>query len=684
MTIKKYNRRNLKKIIENRFNILILFIFLGFSFLVIGLINNQVINNDKYKVKLVNSTVKLIESNSVPRGRIYDRNYNLLVDNIGKKVIYYKQPKGTNQSKKVSLAYSMSNIIDLPYNKLSKVNLKEFWLIINKDKGNNKITILEYEDYKKRKLTLSDLQKLKIERVTDEELSLFTDLDKKAAYIFYLMNKGYSYEEKIIKSENVTDEEYAYISENSSILKGFMTKLEWERVYLYDDVLRGVLGTVSDINQGIPGDKKADYLKKGYALNDRVGLSNLEYQYEDILKGTKSIYKVYKDNSKELVKEGNRGKDIVLTIDINLQLEIEKIIEEEMIRAKGEPNTEYYNKSYVIISEPKTGSILAYVGKQIVYKDGKYVFYDYSPFLATTTITSGSIVKGASMAVGYKTGVISIGTKMLDECIKLKNTPLKCSWRSGLGTLDDIDALRVSSNSYQFKIAMQVGGAKYFYNMPLVINDKAYDIYRNTFNEFGLGVKTGIDLPLEGTGLKGSSDVPGHLLDYAIGQYDTYTPLQLSQYINTIANNFERINLHFLKEIRGVSSTNEIGSLESEYKPTTLNKVNIDNIYIDRIRYGFREVIRTGIGSGYMGNVLNPAGKTGTAQSFLDTNNDGKVDKETISNTFVGYYPSDNPKMSIITISPDVTYEGARNSYRTLINKRISSRISQKFFDIYQ
>lgn len=679
-----YYRHNIKEIIERRFNIVIGFVIVSFSFLAVGLIVLQIGNQEKYQEKLRQATEKIIFSNSVPRGRIYDRNYKLLVDNVGKKTIYYQKPKGVKEKDEIALSYEMGKIIDVPFNKLYEVNLKEFWLANNYEAGKKKITEEEYQQYAERKLSSSDLQKLKMDRISDEELNVYSETDKEAAYIYYLMNRGYVYDEKIIKNENVTDKEYAYISENVHRYKGFNTKLEWEREYLYGDVLKSVLGTVSNSEQGIPYEFKAEYLKDGYSLNDRVGLSNLEYQYENLLKGEKSVYKIKSDNSLELIKQGIRGKDIVLSIDINLQLEVERIMQEEMIKAKSEPNTDYYNKSFVIMSNPYTGEILAYAAKQIVFKDGAYVFYDYTPHIPTTTVTVGSVIKGASMSVGYNTGAIDIGTKMLDECIKLKNTPIKCSWKAGLGVLDDIGALKVSSNSYQFKIAMKVGGATYRYNTSLAIDPKAFDTYRNTFAEFGLGVKTGIDLPLEGTGYKGGSSISGHLLDYAIGQYDTYTPLQLSQYINTIANGGNRVSLHFLKEVHAQTITDEIGNLESTFETVTYNKVKIDDKYLNRIRLGFYEVMATGIGRGYMGKVANPAGKTGTSQSFVDSDGDGKVDKETFSNTFAGYLPATNPVMSIVTISPDISNRYHNSTYNTTVNKRITSQISEKFFDIYK
>ena len=72
--------------------------------------------------------------------------------------------------------------------------------------------------------------------------------------------------------------------------------------------------------------------------------------------------------------------------------------------------------------------------------------------------------------------------------------------------------------------------------MKLNVSNTQFDIYRNTLEEFGLGTITGIDLPNETTGIKGSSIAGDLLLNLAIGQYDTYTPIELMQYINTIAN----------------------------------------------------------------------------------------------------------------------------------------------------
>ena len=105
------------------------------------------------------------------------------------------------------------------------------------------------------------------------------------------------------------------------------------------------------------------------------------------------------------------------------------------------------------------------------------------------------------MITAYREGAIDIGTIINDRCIKIKDTKEKCSWKN-LGRINDINALVYSSNIYQMMAAIKIGGGTYEYNKPLVINPNAFEIYKNTFSEFGLGIKTGIDFPNESMVIK--------------------------------------------------------------------------------------------------------------------------------------------------------------------------------------
>ena len=676
---KKVSNTNLLEIMDRRYRIITFLVII--LYLVVGgrLFYLQVLRVDEYNEKLSYSTEKTIESTSAPRGRIYDRNYNLLVDNEAVKTIYYKKRDGITSKEEIDLSYVIADNISLDYSKINDTRLKNFYYKGHYDECRKLITDEEWKEYEKRKLNDNDLIDLIFERINDE-INNFDERDKKAAYIYYLMNKGYSYSEKVIKNSDVTDSEYAFISENIDNLNGFNTKLDWERVYLYGDTFKSILGSVSSNSQGIPSELANDYLKKGYSLDDRVGISYLEYQYEDYLKGTKATYKLLPDNSYELVKEGERGNDIVLTIDINLQKYVEEVLSNEVMNAKGEAGTTFYNRSFAIVSDPNTGEILAMAGKQVKFDDnGSKYIVDYTPGIVTLPVTPGSIVKGASMLVGYKYGAIDIGSYQLDECLKIKDTPEKCSWRT-MGNIDDIYALQYSSNVYQYKIAIKVGGGKYRYNEGLSIDDSAFDKYRNMYASFGLGVKTGIDLPVESLGYMGKSRLPGHLLDFSIGQYDTYTPIQLSQYINTLANGGTRLKPYLLKEVYKPSDSKEkFGSLIYKAKVEEQGKVDIDSKYIDRVHDGFSAVVSRGLGYGYMGYYTNSAGKTGTSQSFIDTDGDGKVDTETITSSFVGYSPAVNPTMSIIVVSPDVSVPDASTSS---VTKRISAAVVNKYYEL--
>ncbi len=674
------NKRNLEAIISKRYNVLIILVIILNSILLIGLYSIQIVSHTSYLEKMDSLSTQLVEGSTAPRGRIYDRNGRLIVDNEPVKTITYKKISGINVDEEVELAYKLANILDININKLTSDDLRNFWVINNSDKANKLITDTEWSKLKAREITNTDINNLKKERVTEEDLNSFDETSKKAALIYALMNTGYYYDTKILKrGDDISDFEYAYISENLSNLKGVNTELDWDRTYPYGNVFRSILGNVSTSSSGIPYELKDYYLTKGYNLNDRVGLSYLEYQYEDFLRGKKNLYELSSGGVLSLLEEGERGNDIYLTIDIELQKCVEEILEEQLLITKNEPNTEFYNRSFVIITDPNTGEILAMAGKQIVYSNDGYKIYDYTPGILTSPVAVGSVVKGASHIVGYNTGALKIGEIRDDSCIKIAATKEKCSW-TYLGSLNDITALKQSSNTYQFRTAINVGKGYYQYDSPLKIDPEAFDIYRKTFNQFGLGVKTEIDLPVESLGYIGTSTQAGLLLDFSIGQYDTYTPIQLSQYISTIANGGNRMKFNLLKEVRSSVDNEVIYKVE----PTVLNKVETEEQYLNRVKLGFREVITGGTGYGYIEGYLNAAGKTGTSQSFIDTDSDGKIDKETLTNTFVAYAPYDNPIVTFTVISPDYTHYYNGNSYGSAVNKRISYEVSKKFFEIYQ
>lgn len=601
---------------KKRFQILKIIIALVFAIIILKLFSVQIIHTKEYSNYVYNNSHAFWYSPSVPRGKIYDRNGKIVVDNAAIKTIYYIKNSKSTLKKEIETAYDLARNIDLDYTTLSSSNYEKF-LEMSKSNENEEIT-------------------------------------KKAAYIYYLMNTGYSFAPKIIKKE-ITDFEYVYLI--SSNLNGILISNDWKRKY--ESSFKSLIGNISSI----PYESKAYYLNNGYSLNDKVGISYLEKIYENTLKGQKSKYEI-KDGHLILIEPGKKGNDIYLTIDIDLQNYLDSLLETELIKTKKEYNTKYFNKIFVVIVDPNNGDILAISGKQIVKTTGGYKVYDYTPGTFLNSYTSGSVVKGASHIVGYNTNSLKIGEKRYDTCLKIGNIN-KCSW-TYLGYINDIDALKYSSNTYQFRTAINVGKGRYEYNKPLSIDENAFNIYRKVFNSFGLGTKTGIEFENETTGIKGTSTLPGFLLDLAIGQYDTYTPIQLAQYVGSLSTG-KRYKLKLVKKVN-----------DKIIEDTVLNEIESEKKYLDRVRLGFREAATNGLGVNYI--YYKGSGKTGTAETFTDADNDGIVDTPTINKTFVGYFPYDNPKFAFSIVAPDIAYG---NSYGSNITQRISYNMTKKIYEMY-
>lgn len=588
-----------------------------------------------YKEKLEERTLVYINGNSAPRGRILDTNGKVLVDNIGVKTIYYNKVKDISSIEEISIAQKLASIITI--NEGTLEDLKNYWLIQN-DNGKNLITTDEYKLLEERKITNADIESLKKERITEEMLADYDIIDKKAAYIYNLMNEGYIYTKKEIL-KGISEEEFAKVIESN--IPGITGELSWERIYLYGDTLKNIFGSIGNI----PKEDKEIYLNAGYELTDIVGLSYLEMEYEEYLKGTKAKYLVNSDNTLTLIEEEQKGNDLVLSIDIDIQLKVEEIIKEKILLGDSYPNTDYYKDSYALISDPNTGNIIAISGLR---RNDDGTWSDISLNTINKSFTIGSAVKGATIAVGYKYDLIDMNKYITDGCVKLYLVPQKCSFKN-LGKINDLKALAMSSNYYQYLIAIGLTGNTYKPNMKLNATEEHFNIYRNMLASFGLGIETGIDLPGETTGIIGKTIADDLLLNLAIGQYDTYTPIEVLQYINSLATG-NRIKLSLMKEIK---NKDEI-ILKSQ--PEILNQVDLSEEYLNRIREGLKLVLSEGTGRIYVNRNLNAAGKTGTSESFYDSDNDGKVDVATITSTFAGYFPFDNPKYSVVVITPNISH----------------------------
>lgn len=636
-------------------SIILIFILFGIK---LGII---ISNSSYYEKKLEEKTNIYVSGVSSPRGRILDTNGKVLVDNIGVKTIYYNKIKGIKTIEELEIAWSLEKIIDVKEASIDE--LKEYYLITNNN-GKDLITSDEYRLYEERKIGNETLEKLKLERITDDMINYDTDT-KKVAHIYNLMNKGYIYSKKEIV-KNVSEEEFAKVIESN--IPGVTGEITWERTYPYGDTLKNIFGKVGPITK----ENKDYYLNEGYELTDTVGLSYLEKEYEEYLKGEKAKYKVESDYKLVKIENEKKGNDLVLSIDIDLQMKVDEILKNKITLGKKYGNTEYFKDSYAIISNPLSGAILAISGQRL---NDDNTISDISLNTINKSYTMGSSVKGATIAVGYKYNLITPGTYINDACVKLEFIPQKCSFKR-LGKVNDLTALANSSNYYQYMIAINLTGNKYKPNMKLNATKKHFKTYRDMLASFGLGVKTEIDLPGEQTGIIGSTVADDLLLNLAIGQYDTYTPVELLQYINSVASG-KRMSLNLMKEIKNKDK------IILENKINILNDVDLNEESLTRIREGLRLVLSEGTGKFYVPQGLDFAGKTGTSESFLDTNNDGKVDTATISSSFAGFYPSEDPKFSIVVITPNVSHKNGKTDAfyfgASKITKDIVNYLNEKY-----
>ncbi|HFI2423668.1 penicillin-binding protein 2 [Bacillus paranthracis] len=676
-----------------RLNILFLCVFILFSAMIIQLGKVQIIDGETYKnevEKRENATVSL----SVPRGKIFDREGNPVVDNKSLRTITYTKMKGVKSEEILKTARQLADIIEIPQediDKLTETDKKDFWMQLNPTLTEKLVSKKEINRFRDKDITGKNLDKkieeLKRKRVTDKNLQDLTDKDIKVLAIKSKMTSGYQMAPQIIKKD-VSEKEFTIISEGLANLPGVDVSVDWERVYVNDGLFRSVLGNVSNSDEGLPSERLDYYLVRDYSRNDRVGKSYIEQQYEDVLHGTKKEVRSVADKQgttirTETISEGKSGKNLTLTIDMELQKKVEESIEKILKAYKGSESM--LDRAFVVMMNPKNGQVLSMAGKRLVEKDGKTEVEDYALGTMTSSYELGSTVKGATVLTGFETKAITPGTYFYDAPMKFKGTREKKSWKE-FGNIDDLRALQVSSNVYMFHTALKIAGVDYVKNSSLNIKQEYFDKMRYYFRQFGLGVPTGIDLPNETAGQIGKKDnQPGFLLDYSIGQYDTYTPLQLVQYISTIANGGYRMKPQIVQEVREqTSQKDEIGKVVHAVEPIVLNKIDMKEEYINQVKEGFRKVFQEGDGTGvraFQKASYKPAGKTGTAQTVYGGESDiGRNEKgerrECYNLTLAGYAPYDNPEVAFSVVVPWVMND------KSGINSDIGKEVLDAYFEL--
>lgn len=648
---RKKSKKTAQSVIPSRLNFLLWVVALLLLALVARLFYLQVLNGSSFKAE-VKSSDTTVQTNNVQRGMIYDSSGKVLVGNQVHQAITYTKGADVTSADLYKIANRLGNYVNVgTKTKLTQRQAEDYYLA---DSDNLKAIV--------KKLHLSSqvtsngqYNKALAYLNKHPEVYKLTKLQQNKARIYAAMSGAYSLSTTYIKSTGVTAKELAEVGEHLNEMPGVKIGKAWTRNYPQGKDIQNLTGTLSS---GLPSDELNSMLAQGYSRNDDVGQSYLEKLYQSTLAGSKSQTEVMTtgNTTKEKVKyAGKKGDNLVLTINSKFQKQVQSILEKNYSSA----GIAYSTGVYAVVMNPNTGEIYAMAGIDRDPTTGKQTTDEIGAI--NHPITMGSVVKGAMIMGGFMSGVITPSNNTLtDMPIKLAGTSAKTSWFNKTGSaniaLNAATALEVSSNSYMMQLAMKEGGMKYVSGGAIDLDPSIFTKLRHYFKMFGLGVKTGIDLPGESSGYEGPSKQSniGSALDLSYGNYDGYTTIQLAQYMSTIANGGYRMRPYIVKQVRGTNKDGSLGAIEYTTKPEVLGTIPATAAEWKIVKEGLYDVVHGSstyiTGKKLASDTPSISGKTGTAETFYKNNS-------TVTLSFAGYAPSDNPQVVVALAIP-----GASNS----------------------
>lgn len=436
-----------------------------------------------------------------------------------------------------------------------------------------------------------------------------------------------SYETFLVK-ENISRDETLIINSHDEELPGILVEKNPIRDYQESNIFSHLMGYIGKINEEELNQKQG--ASKKYLLNDYIGKQGLELSYEETLKGINGQQQVEVDSSgrvKKIVKqdEPQAGNDIVLSIDKNFQIQLEKSVKEGA-KVTGS------NKAAAVALNPQNGEILGYVSlpsfdnnlfaKGITEKDYRQIANNQDKPLIDRVISGvyppASTIKPVVASAALTEGLINENTTVEDKgsiTVPNKYNPdiiyKFVGWNlQGLGPVNIYSAIAKSSDIYFY----YVGGG--FEEFPGLGEKKLEEYYK----KFGMGEQTGIDLPNESPGLiptpswkeKVKNEVwyLGDTYHMAIGQGDVLaTPLQIANYTAIVANGGTFYKPHLVKK-----TINNQQNMISETEPKIIRENFIPKAHIETVRQAMKETVESGSARMLQGLKVSAAGKTGTAE----------------------------------------------------------------------
>lgn len=654
--------RNQHQNINNRLFVFALVMVFGMVILFARFYYIQIIRNDDFAQRLEIFTRRLVRINA-PRGEIIDRNGVFVASNVEQLEITFMPPQRFSEANKMELARRFAQVFDMNVALLSRRDLQDLYLYLNPAVINEVLTASERDRFIRGEMNEAQRLAIVLSRIDDVKLATLNENDKATWLVRTLLEVPTGGRPKIIKT-NVTAQEVAFLAENSHLFPGFDVRISWARSFPLGATLRPVVGSISTAIQGVPLESVLYYLANDYMRNDIVGRSGIELFYESVLRGEPSVYDLThaSDGSAKLteVKVGRTGDTLRLSFDAKWQQFAEETIQRIFSENMGRRERRFMDVIDVTVMDVNTGDVL--VMASVAKGENGFILNPMSNILNAYVV--GSAVKGATVYMGLDQEVIRMNEIIVDQPLRIRDTPLKRSFRD-LGPINDLKAISQSSNVYMFHIAMRLGGATYVPDGPLPINPQAFQTMRNYFSQFGLGTPTQIDLPNEQVGFSGTATLPGLLLEFAIGQYDTYTPIQLAQYASTIANGGKRIAPRVMLN----SIDSQSGNI-SYVNPVRVLNILDNNEAITRVQAAFRDCVVNELCRPHLGTLGAAwAGKTGTAETNVRDENDTWIRSH--NSTLVTFGPYEQPQVATSCVARHAWVEQPQSNICQLITAEI-------------
>lgn len=673
--MRKFNSHS----IPIRLNLLFAIVILLFMAIIGRLLYMQVLNKDFYETKLASASQTRVTTSSA-RGQIYDAAGKPLVENTVKQVVSFTRNNKMTAAELKETAKKLLTYVNVTSPDLTDRQIADYYLA---DQDIYKKTVESLPSDKRldsdgNRLSEATLYNNAVESIDVSQLN-YTDDQKKEIYLFSQLNAVENFATGTISTDALDDTQVALVASASKELPGISISTSWDRKVL-DTSLSSIVGSVSSEKSGLPAEEVDAYLKKGYSLNDRVGTSYLEKQYEDVLQGKRSVKEIHLDKhgnmeSVENVEEGSKGNNIKLTIDLAFQNSVDDLLKSYFNSELGNGGAKYSEGVYAVALNPKTGAVLAMSGVKHDVESGKLS----SDSLGTITnvFVPGSVVKAATISSGWENGVLSGNQTLTDQPIVFQGSAPIYSWYKlayGSFPITAVEALEYSSNAYMVQTALGIMGQTYQPNMFVGTSnlESAMGKLRSTFGEYGLGSATGIDLPDESTGFIPQKFDLANYLTNAFGQFDNYTPMQLAQYVATIANNGVRLAPHIVEGIYDNNDKGGLGELIQAIDTKEINKVNISESDMAILHQGFYQVshgtspLTTGRAFSD-GATVSISGKTGTGESYVAGGQDAN------NTNAVAYAPTENPQIAVAVVFP----------HNTNLTKNVGPAIARDIINLY-